>query len=265
MLNKINIDRKNRIPLYLQIKKQIQDMIINDIISEGINLPPTRKLSRTLGVNRNTVVSAYNELVADGLIESRVGSGSSVKRKNFVGKESLIYQPLDWSELSVFPKATLIDSLFKDIIDVCSIKNIISFASGVPAPECLPVVEFQEIITDLLRKEGRVILQRLPTAGHYSLRKMLAHWMNLEGKPTSPDEVLIISGSQQGIYLLTETLLDPGGVIVVESPTYLGALQVFKAAGARTFSIPVDENGMRVENSFILCQHSKILVELFSV
>lgn len=124
MLNNINIDRKIRIPLYLQIKKQIQDMILNDTISKGINLPPTRKLARTLGVNRNTIVAAYNELVADGLIETHAGSGSSVKRKNIVGKESLIYQPLNWPELTVFPKATIIDSLFnaKEVINKACVK-----------------------------------------------------------------------------------------------------------------------------------------------
>lgn len=265
MSNKIQLDQKSRTPLYLRIKSQIQEMILNDILYEGISLPPTRKLARILKVNRNTVVAAYNELAAEGIIDSHVGRGSIVKGKFFISKKSEISQPLDWSELTVFPKETLIDSFFKDLIDVCSIENIIFFASGIPAPECLPVEEFQEIITALLRKEGRVIFQRQPTRGHYPLREMLAHWMNLEGRSTSPKEVLITSGSQQAIYLISKTLLDPGGdVIVVESPTYLGVLQVFKSVGAKIFSIPVDENGMRVDilENFLSRQRPKFIYTL---
>jgi len=264
MSNKIHLDRKSRIPLYLQIKRQIQEMILSNSLSEGSRFQPSRESARIQGVNRNTVVAAYNELVAEGFIESHVGRGSLVKGKEFIGKEREISQPFYWSELTVFPKPTIIDSLFKDIIDFCSRENIISFASGVPAPESLPVEEFHGIIPDLLGKKGKEILQRLPSGGHYPLREMLAHWMNLEGKSTSPNEVLITIGSQQAIYLLTETFLDPGDVIAVKSPTYLGALQVFKSVRANIFSIRMDENGMRVDilENFLSRQSTKFIYTL---
>jgi len=250
---KINIDQKSPFPLYLQVKNQIREMILNDILSEGFKLPPTRKLAQSLNVSRSTIVLAYDELIAEGFIESLVGSGSRVKNKNSCGGD--IFQSLNWAQFSIFSNASLQDSLFKNILDACSYEDNISFAGGVPARECLPLEELKQIFNQIIEREGSKLFQRLPTAGYFPLRKILADWMVLEGKPTTPEEVLITSGSQQGLFLIAQTLLDPGDIVFVESPTYFGSIQVFRALRAKIVTIPVDKDGMRMDILESLLNH----------
>ena len=220
-------------------------MILDDLLSDGSKLPPTRKLAHTLKVSRSTIVAAYDELAEEGFIESQVGSGSRViKKENNIEKFS---QPINWSRFSMFSDASLQDSLFKTIFDACSYEDIISFAPGFPARECMPIEELGQIFHQIIRKEGRFVFQRLFTAGYPPLRKILADWMVLEGKSTTPDEVLLSSGSRQGLFLIAQTLLDTGDTVFVESPTYFGSLQLFKAVGAKIVAIPVDKDGMKVD------------------
>ena len=261
VIRKIKVDRKSNIPLYLQIKNQIKEMILSNVLSEGMRLPPTRKLAEFLKVNRSTVVSAYDELLAEGLVETHVGRGTIVKRKDFSPGRDFIFYPFDWTEYLAFSPESVHDSLIRDIISYCSQEGVISLGAGVPAPEIFPVEEFQEIIDYLLRKEGKLIFQHFPTEGYYPLRKMLADWMIEEGKTINADEVLIVAGSQQGLYLLAKIFLNPGDSVVVESPTYLGALQVFRAFKARIIDIPVDDKGIRVDilENFLSRQIPKLI------
>jgi DNA-binding GntR family transcriptional regulator len=134
MIDKIVIDRKSRIPLYLQIKNQIQDMIFQNVIPKGMRMPPTRKLSRLLGVNRSTIVSAYNELSAEGLIESRVGSGTVVCERKRVEETISSVDPLMWSENFSVSSKSIQHSIIRESVNWLSQEDVISLASGYPPP-----------------------------------------------------------------------------------------------------------------------------------
>ncbi len=261
ILNRIKIDRKSKVPLYLQIKSQIQEMILTGILSEGMRLPPTRKLAEFLNINRSTVVSAYDELLAEGLVDAHVGRGTIVKKRSFFQSENSVFHPFDWTEYLTFSPEPIRDSIIRDIISYCSQEGVISLGAGVPAPELFPTEEFREIIDCLLKKEGNMIFQHFPTEGYHPLREMLANWLVEEGKIVSANEVLVVAGSQQGLYLLAKIFLNPGDLVIVEIPTYLGALQVFRAVGARIISIPVDEKGIRVDilENFLSRQIPKLI------
>lgn len=247
IFSQFNLDRKSKVPFYLQIKNYLQEMILMGSLPEGVRLPPTRKLAAYLKVNRTTVVSAYEELVAEDLVESHVGRGTIVKKRKIFPEVEMPYSPLNWSEFLAFAPPPPDDSVIKDIISYSSQKNFISFGAGVPAPEVFPIKEFQEIIYYLLKTEGDTIFQHFPTEGFLPLRKMLVEWMAEEGKRVSPEEVFIVAGSQQGLYLLAKIFINPGDLIFVENPTYLGALQVFKGFQARIIGIPTDEQGLRID------------------
>jgi DNA-binding transcriptional MocR family regulator len=245
----VQLNRKSDVPLYLQIKHQIRDLIVAGDLPLGTRLPAERKLAESLGVNRTTVATAYQELAADGLVEGQVGRGTVVcARPEVSGYRVDDYrpQPLPWGEFFVASQGER-DSLVRDVIALCAQKEVISLAGGVPDPELYPLERFTQATGSVLRRHGRNLLQYCPTEGHLPFRETLAELAAERGIATSADNVMILSGSQQGLDLVARVLLDPGDVVLVEVPSYLGAIGLFRAAGARLLGVPVDEEGMRTD------------------
>lgn len=246
----INLDRKSHTPLYLQIRNQIRQLILSRDLDSGYRLPPERKLAGALGVNRSTVVNAYRELEADGLIESRVGRGTTVKFVPAVkGEEEvdLVVQPPAWKNFYSRQAARMFNPAISNILDLVNREDIISLAVGIPCHELQPVQEFKSILAELFSKKGPYLFDCGPTAGYYPLREYLAGFMKARGMEAGPEKIIILSGSQQGLDLLAKVFLEPGDAVVVEEPSYMGALQVFAAAGSRIFSVPLDEEGIQVD------------------
>ncbi len=245
----ISIDRNSYTPVYLQIRNQIREMILTGALPAAFRLPPERKLAETLGVNRSTVVNAYRELEADGLIESHVGRGTSVQLRVLPegSSERRTVNPIPWRQFLSGQTVRMQEPLLRDLMELVNREDVISFAAGIPAPELYPVEALQEIQNQLLKDYGRIALQHSPTEGQYPLRETISQFMKYRGISAPPEEVMILSGSQQGLDLAARVFLDPGDVIVVEEPSFFSALQVFRAAGARVMGVPVDEGGMRLE------------------
>lgn len=125
--------------------------------------------------------------------------------------------------------------------------GVISFAGGNPDPAVFPVAEFAEA-AQILSREGRDVLQYGATNGYDPLRNYIAKWMAPRmGRETKPDEMLITTGSQEGMDLLCAVLINEGDTIIVEGPTYPGALHAMRNRGARFLSVPCDKDGLRVD------------------
>lgn len=240
----VELDRSRDLPLYLQISRQIRDQIRSGELAPGARLPPERRLAAMLGVNRTTVVNAYRELAAEGLVVGHVGRGTIVAGANGDGTGSGELRGIPWGQLFTATTEVMNDPLLRDTMIVSARSDVISLASGMPSPDLIPVATIRELLNEALHEGGQSLLQHCPTEGYPPLRQAVAQWTT--GPMGEPESVLVVAGSQQGLYLLARTLLEPGDLVAVESPTYLGALQVFRAAGARLLPIPVDEDGMRV-------------------
>ena len=135
-------------------------------------------------------------------------------------------------------------SAIREILKVTERPEVISFAGGLPSAATFPVAEMQQAFVRVLSERGRDALQYSTTEGFKPLREWVATRLSTPEAPVSPDEVLIVSGSQQGLDLLAKTLIDPGDTVLVETPTYLGALQSFSLFSPRYVSVASDENGL---------------------
>ncbi len=249
MVQTIQIDRASRIPLYLQIKSQLRDMILAGTLPDGTRLPPERKLAERLGVNRGTVTNAYRELVAEGLAEARVGRGTVVRCHDTAidrGRSKSLAAPR-WSELFTPQPYWLRNPLLRDLTALVSREDVISLAAGVPAHDLYPVAPFRQVVQALLARDNAAMFGPCPTKGLELLRVAIAESSLSLSERVSADEVLIVTGSQQGLDLIARAFIEPGDTVVVEAPTYLGALQTFGAAGARLLSVPLDECGLRLD------------------
>ena len=138
-------------------------------------------------------------------------------------------------------------SAIREILKVTERPEVISFAGGLPAPETFPVKETQAALDRVLTSTGREALQYSTTEGYAPLREWIAARVSTPEAPVSPDQVLMVSGSQQGLDLLAKVLIDPGDTVLVETPTYLGALQAFSMFAPKYVSISSDADGLMPE------------------
>jgi 2-aminoadipate transaminase len=138
-------------------------------------------------------------------------------------------------------------SVIRELLKLTEQPDIISFAGGLPAPEVFPVKEFQEACNRVLAEHGAQALQYSTTEGYRPLREMISRHTDRYKVSVTPENILITSGSQQALDFIGRLFINRGDYVVVESPTYLGALQAWNAYGAQYISVPTDENGMIVE------------------
>jgi 2-aminoadipate transaminase len=138
-------------------------------------------------------------------------------------------------------------SAIRELLKLTEKPDIISFGGGLPAPDVFPVEDFAAACDRVLREFGAQALQYGTTEGYLPLREMIARHTARYGIKITPDNILITSGSQQALDLLGKVFINPGDRILVEEPTYLGALQAWNAYGAEYVTVPIDENGMITE------------------
>ncbi len=135
-------------------------------------------------------------------------------------------------------------SAIRELLKFAEMPDVISFAGGMPAPEVFPIKQFQEACVKVLDENGAACLQYGSTDGYPPLKEMIARHSARYGITVNPDNILPTSGSQQALDLLGRIFINPGDRILVESPTYVGALQAWRTYGAEFIPVPFDDDGM---------------------
>ncbi|HYZ99067.1 MAG TPA: PLP-dependent aminotransferase family protein [Acidimicrobiales bacterium] len=219
---------EGRGPLHRKLSDALREAIEQGRLPAGERLPAERDLAARLAVSRSTVVTAFDTLRGEGLVESRQGSGTRVR-----AARSRSLAPAGGVNLSPVYRALL-----------SSDDNLISLACAVfPAH---PAVA--EALAAVVAEDGPKLLDQIGyvPAGLPALREALAEGLTRDGTPTEPDEVLVTTGAQQAVNLATQLLVRPGDALVVESPSFAGTLDVFTTRGARLVPVPVDADGVDV-------------------
>lgn len=244
---RIPINTQCSIPLYRQIADWLSENILNGSLPADSRLPATRLLADELGVSRITIKNAYALIESDGLIITREGSGTYVApplftRQNRDSKGNKKW-PLWQTEQGDAPSFSLTNSQ-----PAASISGMISF-TGVGDPAQYPLKDFLKALQDVIRRDGTEALAYGQFGGGYApLQRTITRVLANQGIQTSPDQVLITSGSQQGLALVCHQLLKEGDVVLVENPTYNLALELFRSLKLKIIGVPIDENGMQVES-----------------
>ena len=247
---RIPLNRQLEVPLYQQIENFIRASILSGGLEPETRLPATRQLARDLGVNRITVETAYAGLEADGLIYSKIGSGtyvlplfpipSKADRENKLPwaewQQDLI--PEDAHEIRTRPGESFVTDENEDLID---------FASGLGAQNLFPTEEFRKVLQTVMRRKGIQALGYGERQGLAPLRSTIAQVLTRQGLIAQPENILITGGSQQAIALVAQRFLKAGDSVVIEKPTYTGAIDLFANLGVKIVEIPVDEDGMQVK------------------
>lgn len=158
-----------------------------------------------------------------------------------------------WDQRYALRTQNMKGSAIRELLKLTQEPDVISFAGGMPAPEVFPVEEFTEACVNVMKDHGPQALQYGTTDGYLPLREMIARHTNQYGIKVTADNIMITSGSQQALDLIGKVFINPGDRVLVESPTYLGALQAWNTYNAQYITVPSDDDGIRVdqlENAF---------------
>lgn len=156
--------------------------------------------------------------------------------------------PVNWNQLSAHRTERMRASDIREILKITAQPDVISLAGGLPAPELFPIDEYRRAFEWVMETDGAAALQYGPSEGYRPLRDFLAERLTGEFKmPCTAEEILITNGSQQALDLIGRVFLDPGDHVVMENPSYLGAIQAFNQYEAAYTVVPMDEDGMRVD------------------
>ncbi|HEY8350551.1 MAG TPA: PLP-dependent aminotransferase family protein [Clostridia bacterium] len=274
----IKIDRESTVPVYIQIFNGIRDMILSGAMPAGYKLPPERKLADQLGVNRSTVINAYRELKSCGLAESHVGRGTvaagcSTGDKAGYSDTGVAGMPWDtagmdradapgippmpWDQLFSESSLRMQDTTVRDLLKLSGRRDMVLFAAGVSIQGIDSLETLQRIQAEVINEYGHTTVQHVPSDGFYPLKESISKLSAARGIAASAQDIMVLSGSQQGIYLCACAFIDPGDVVFVEEPTFFSAIHIFRAQGARVVGIPTDKEGMRTDLLSVLLKRFK--------
>jgi len=210
-------------PIYRRVVDVVEHGISRHALLPGHQLPPERDLAAALRMSRATVVAAYRELEARGLVRAYVGRGTFVCARPDPGSA-----PFAWRGKVAAAALQAADSTVRDLVGHAADAAVVSFAAGQPALECFPIDAFRAAVDLVLTRDARAALRLGATEGQPRFRAAIA-----ERFGGNPENVLVLAGAQQGLDLLARCLVDPGDAVLLDRPGYLGAIGSFRAAGAR--------------------------------
>ncbi len=264
-------EKDGKEPIYVQLMNKLRQSIQSGDLPESTKLPTNRELAELLKVDRSTVSRAYSELANAGLIESHVGRGTFVraraakdqaffpaqqKRPAFGARSNGLSsnQPsnqsqsgIDWSTKFSRGSALTADLLGRQPI-ANGEEDVISFSGGSPSSDSFPHDDLNGVLSDLLASaRAREMFDYSPAEGDGLLREQIRNYLKQQNIRPKDEELLILSGSQQGIELVASSFIDSGDNVVVEAPTYFWALCNFKARQARFCAVPIDQDGLRLD------------------
>jgi len=245
----IRLARQADQPLYLQAAEQLRAQIESGELPPHTRLPASRVLAKQLGVNRITIVNAYAELEAEGLVVSRVGSGTFVagRQENPAPHFQADYIPR-WRDSLPPRQQWNANQMLAEMMRMARQPGVISFAAGAPASEFLPVNEFRRALNEVLRRDGAAALQYEEAAGYLPLRQTIAQALQAQNIQVRGDDILITAGCQQALNMALRVLTrGDDRVLIVEDPCYLGLLDIVNAQRITPVGAPVDAHGLRVD------------------
>jgi len=243
----LKLDANSPVPLYRQVYDQIRAMILDGRIEPGSRLPPSRKVAEDHAIARVTVTAAYELLQTEGFVESRVGAGTFVSEIPELLPNQLGPAGKYSASLSTWGQRVL-DIASNEEGVIPTNRQTIDFGFGRSFPHIFPYDIWRRLLARYLSTDDTMLSHYGSVAGFYPLRQAVAGYLRRQrGVRCAADQVIIVSGMQQALDLLARLLLNSDDEVLVETPGYPGAFELFKTFGVRLRALPVDTEGFPVE------------------
>jgi GntR family transcriptional regulator / MocR family aminotransferase len=254
LMPSITLDSRKRTPMYSQLYEWFRSAIIEGLLRPGQRIPSTRSLAIELRISRIPVLNAYEQLQTEGYLESVVGAGTrvamsivdetlgprSIKRRRRSARAAPSVAPRRLSERGLAATRSNVEP---------SSSNLGAFRVNLPALDQFPINAWSKLVIRHARKVPDAIMAYGDTMGHLPLREAIAEYLGMvRAVRCEPSQIVVTTGSQQGLQIAAHVLLNPNDSVCVEDPGYPGARLAFMNAGARVVPIPVNAEGMNVED-----------------
>jgi GntR family transcriptional regulator / MocR family aminotransferase len=255
----LSLDRRSHIPIYRQIYEGYRQAILEGQLRKDSQMPSTRELAIELRISRNSVMNAFDQLRAEGYTRGEHGSGT------FVEGGGLSDETLQ-SKRKSGPRILPRDVMSKEAIRIATAAQLpassppIAFRRGLPAIDQFPLALWSRIVSRCSQKTKSGDLNYTEPQGSFAFRCTIAEYLrNFRAVKCDPEQIFVVSGSQQGLQLIAHALLNEGDPVCMEDPGYPGALSAFLAVGANVLPVPVDDEGMDVNKAIQFGQAPKLI------
>lgn len=256
----IEIDRNSETSIFMQIANQLINAIQRGFLPYGTKLPGTRAFSDILDIHRNTAVAVYDELSAQGWVESLPNKGTFIIGEN---KEKPVrVKDFEKNSLQNYPEATGFSFKTSNILDNPFEHSDCEYAfnDGVPDIRLTQIGQHSRFYSSILkRKSNEKMLGHYNHDGSEFFKEHLSHYLNLSrGLPISKNNLLITRSTEMSIYIVSEILLSEGDTVLVGALSYFSVNMIFQKSGVHILSLPIDEEGIIVEHVREACKKRQI-------
>ncbi len=228
----ISIDKTSGMPLTKQVCEQLRRKILSRELPPGTKLPSSRKFAQEMQISRNVVIYAYEQLIAEGFLESQEGSGTYVAE----GSSLAQYQEIAREQRQ---ETQVRRRSFQDVID---------FEIGVPDLSQFPRQIWAKLLRNACFDASQDALNYLPPEGLPQLRHTLAGFLlKRKGMRCRPEQIMVVSGSAQGLAVVFQAVARAGRTFIIEDPVFIGSSRILNMSEYPFLPIPVDEKGIQVE------------------
>src|SRR6185312_9623012 len=252
----LDLHSRAGVPIYRQLYDWFRTVITEGQMRPGQRLPSTRSLAAELKISRIPVANAYDQLVAEGYLETFPGAGTRVARSipNDTLLKHTVSPPAKLRRATPHPKGKRTArrvshrGMALTQLPAQSWLNIVgAFRVSLPALDHFPISVWSKLVARHSRNPARGVMGYADAVGYLPLREAIAEYLRtVRGVRCEARQILITTGSQQGLQLSAQVLLDPSDHVCMEEPGYPSARQAFLAAGAHVIPIPVDQEGINV-------------------
>ncbi len=246
--NRLHLVRGKGDLLLAQVARDIEQQIALGRLLPGDRLPSERVLAAQLSLSRNTVTSAYGVLEKRGVIRRVPHRGA------FVSPAEPAENPIEWSN-KISRQAHLLDEPVLEMLAQSRLPNLrYRLSAGTPALSCFPLAPFRKAVNKVLANDALLAMAIAPTEGQPRLRRAIAALDEVESS-----HILIVAGAQEGIDLLARCLIEPGDRVIIDRPTFPGAIQALQAAGARLVEWDTAEWSAEVLERLLIAYQPKFI------
>jgi GntR family transcriptional regulator/MocR family aminotransferase len=257
-----SLDTASTEPLHRQLYEELRRAILNGRIAPGSRLPASRELASVSRISRNTVLSAYEQLLAEGYILSRAGSGTFVA---YAFPESIVPEQVSPSPLARPAAPRRLSAMGSrtaelDLVRRHAPATANAFRPGLPALDQFPMEIVRRIADRRMKRASVRMLAYGDPQGYLPLREAIAaHLSAARGANCDASRVVIVHGAQSGIALCAQLLLDPGDRVWMEDPGYFAARAAFQLVGAQVVPVPVDVHGLDVASGIAAAPEARLV------
>ena len=257
-VKEMKTEQTNKIPVYRRLADEIKAEILSGKRAPGSVLPSERLMAQQLGVHRNTVAKAYNELEAEELIDARQGVGYLVhaadaarsaktgQNRSSIARKEPKKKKVNW-KARIKDEYQDMEITFDDLFQRFGNKAVISMGSGIASPGIYDKEELARVLSSLIAEEGKTQYFYSPFKGDRMLRQKIVSLLSTKGVHATTGQIQILTETNQALDFVVMLLLKPGDTVIMEEPVSPDAYRAMELAGARIMTVPVDENGMDVD------------------